>query len=272
MVEREGRDHGDGGIEVYQRQMVGQGQGDHGDGGMQVCDRQMVGQEDHDDGGIQLGDTEMAEQDERDRDERWIKNSSDDGSEAWSDTADDDKNEQDRVNDSGSDSNSDEDSFDDATIKNCSISIDGSWLTRGFASKHGFVSVISTETGKVLDMIYLCSTCRGCNRWKGSNRDNQDYLEWFTTHEETCPLNHEGSAQSMEAAGAVVLFQRSERLYDLRYKYFIGDGDSKGYAKVVAAQPYGPTFNILKKECVGHVQKRMGTRLRKLIAKNKGNF
>jgi hypothetical protein len=181
--------------------------------------------------------------------------------------------EHDSNSDSDSDSSEDDvENCDDGVVKSCSISIDGSWLTRGFASKHGFVSVISTETAKVLDMIYLCSTCRGCTKWKNTDQNNQDYLEWFAHHEPTCPLNHQGSAQSMEAAGAVILFQRSERLHNLRYKYFIGDGDSKSYAKVVAAQPYGPNFNILKKECVGHVQKRMGTRLRRLIAKNKGKF
>lgn len=31
--------------------------------------------------------------------------------------------------------------------------------------------------------------------------------------------------------------------------------------------PYGPNFSIEKLECVGHVQKRMGSRLRKLKLK-----
>lgn len=33
---------------------------------------------------------------------------------------------------------------------------------------------------------------------------------------------------------------------------------------VVSAQSYSPEFTVEKLECVGHVQKRMGSRLRKL--------
>ncbi|KYN27481.1 hypothetical protein ALC57_03136, partial [Trachymyrmex cornetzi] len=45
----------------------------------------------------------------------------------------------------------------------------------------------------------------------------------------------------------------------------IGDGDSKTFAGVKNAKPYGEDFEIYKKECVGHVQKRMGSRLRNLV-------
>lgn len=31
------------------------------------------------------------------------------------------------------------------------VSVDGSWLTRGKQSRHGFVTVISVDTGDVLD-------------------------------------------------------------------------------------------------------------------------
>ena len=46
----------------------------------------------------------------------------------------------------------------------------------------------------------------------------------------------------------------------LRFTTFIGDGDSKAFANLVAIKPYGD----VKHECVGHVQKRMGTALRTL--------
>ncbi len=45
---------------------------------------------------------------------------------------------------------------------------------------------------------------------------------------------------------------------------FIGDGDSSTFQTVSDAKPYGNDVLITKKECVGHVQKRLGTRLRKL--------
>lgn len=39
---------------------------------------------------------------------------------------------------------------------------------------------------------------------------------------------------------------------------------------MVESVPYGPGVEIKKLECVGHVQKRMGTRVRKLVKENKG--
>ena len=43
----------------------------------------------------------------------------------------------------------------------------------------------------------------------------------------------------------------------LKYVYYIGDGDSKGFKTVTAAKPYGDT-EIVKHECINHVQKRLG--------------
>lgn len=40
------------------------------------------------------------------------------------------------------------------------------------------------------------------------------------------------------------------------------------YSGVMNAKPYGENFVINKKECIGHIQKRMGTRLRDLVKKN----
>ena len=68
----------------------------------------------------------------------------------------------------------------------------------------------------------------------------------------------------MEAEAAPILWGRSEEQHRLRYTTFIGDGDSKGFTAVTNASPYGPDVAIEKEECVGHVQKRVGTNLRKL--------
>lgn len=62
----------------------------------------------------------------------------------------------------------------------------------------------------------------------------------------------------------VEMFRRSLPRYNIRYKYYLGDGDSQSYPAVVSAQPYGPEFTVEKLECVGHVQKRIGSRLGKL--------
>ena len=59
-------------------------------------------------------------------------------------------------------------------------------------------------------------------------------------------------------------------VFNFRYNPFIGDGDSKAYRRVEQEKPYGEDFTVRKEECVGHVQKRMGTNLRKLLDSKKG--
>lgn len=44
----------------------------------------------------------------------------------------------------------------------------------------------------------------------------------------------------------------------------------KGFASVLENKPYGDNVDICKLECVGHVQKRVGTRLRRLKKAKKG--
>ncbi|XP_048514028.1 uncharacterized protein LOC125501683 isoform X2 [Athalia rosae] len=61
----------------------------------------------------------------------------------------------------------------------------------------------------------------------------------------------------------VRIFQRSEENYCVRYVGYIGDGDAKTYQSIVNANPYGIKA-VKELECTGHVQKRMGTRLRRL--------
>ena len=159
----------------------------------------------------------------------------------------------------------------DSEMIECGVTVDGTWLNRGVSSRHGFVSVISVDTGEVLDYHYMCSVCPDCETWE--DKTSQEYLELFVEHEPKCKLNYEGSSQNMETEGASILFGRSAEKHNLRYNPFIGDGDSKAYNRVLREKPYGPDFQIKKEECIGHIQKRMGTRLRNLINKMKGkNF
>lgn len=57
------------------------------------------------------------------------------------------------------------------------------------------------------------------------------------------------------------MFERAERSRGLKYVDFYGDGDSKSHAAI--KDIYGPN-SVRKLECIGHVQKRVGCRLRKL--------
>ncbi|GFT74871.1 uncharacterized protein TNCV_1673361 [Trichonephila clavipes] len=70
----------------------------------------------------------------------------------------------------------------------------------------------------------------------------------------------------MEAVGATRIFQRSIVKRGLKYAHYYGDGDSKGFISV--KDTYGKD-SVAKYECIGHVQKRVGARLRKLKSKNK---
>ena len=75
----------------------------------------------------------------------------------------------------------------------------------------------------------------------------------------------------MEIAGEVTIFKRSLDKNNLRYVSYIGDGDTSSYNEVNNSKPYGD-FEIIKKECVGHVQKRSRTRLRTLRTTLKGKI
>ena len=76
----------------------------------------------------------------------------------------------------------------------------------------------------------------------------------------------------MESAGAVKLFKRSVERHQLRYTSYIGDGDSSSYSDVVNSHPYGEGVKIDKLECLGHLQKSMGSRCRSLRQSLKGNI
>ncbi|GFW11564.1 uncharacterized protein TNCV_3810831 [Trichonephila clavipes] len=75
---------------------------------------------------------------------------------------------------------------------------------------------------------------------------------------------HVGSSGAMEPVGVYRIFERSAQM---RCVQFYGDGDSKSIEafKIV----YGEN-SVKKFECIGHIKKRVGSRLRKLKLKQKG--
>ena len=62
-------------------------------------------------------------------------------------------------------------------------------------------------------------------------------------------------------AGACRIWQCSEEKNRLRYTTFLGDGDSKSFSAVSQEVSYP----VAKIDCVGYVQKRLGTRKRKCL-------
>ena len=154
---------------------------------------------------------------------------------------------------------------DHAQIEDCQVAIDGTWQKRGFASLNGVVIATSCE-GKVIDYQVLSKNCKSCQIWS-SKKGTPEYDSWKEEHQ--CKVNHTKSAGAMEAVGAVNIFCESIEKYKLRYLKYIGDGDTESFVKVVQTRPYGDLLPI-KLECVGHVQKRLGARLRKLRHTFKG--
>jgi hypothetical protein len=146
----------------------------------------------------------------------------------------------------------------------CGVSIDGTWQKRGYSSHNGVVTVISLDTQKC---EVLSDKCQQCQKW-GKKIQDPRYNAWQASHK--CKINHEGSAGSMETAGAVRICERSLATRGLKYTKMLGDGDSSTYNTIVDREPYGDHCIPEKLECIGHVQKRVGSRLRKLKTSNKG--
>ena len=91
----------------------------------------------------------------------------------------------------------------------------------------------------------------------------EKWKNWCDKHKATCYINHSGSSGSMETQHE--MFLRSIDKNGLRYTNFVGDGDSNCYASVCEALRNAPTcysYEVKKEECVGHIQKRIGTGIR----------
>ncbi|KAG8291178.1 hypothetical protein J6590_108179 [Homalodisca vitripennis] len=132
--------------------------------------------------------------------------------------------------------------------RDISAGFDGTWQRRGHQSLNGVVTCTSIDSGKVLDVEVLSKYCVCLDKDK---------------HDDSCTANHKGSSVSMEGAGIRRIFLRSEEKYKVRYTSYLGDGDSNSFDSVIQLNPYGNT-KIKKLECVNHVCKRMGSRLRRL--------
>lgn len=149
------------------------------------------------------------------------------------------------------------------------VSGDGTWKKRGFTSLFGVTTLIGIYCNKVIDTVVKSSCCQSCNLWK-NKYGTAEYETWKSSHDDECTINHQGFTGKMEVNAVKEMFSRSMDKFQVKYKRYVRDGDSKTYKSLVEAMVYGEDFVIEKKECVGHVEKRMGTRLRNAKKKNKG--
>ena len=185
------------------------------------------------------------------------------------------------------------------------VTFDGTWSKRGHTANYGFGFVISVDTGKVLDYGFRSKICWECNNQR-FDPNSQEYQQWYESHNEHCSKNFEGSSGNMEVEIAKELWERSKES-KLHYKYMVSDGDSKAYSAIwnvygscktceqfetlsrqskeykqwISSEDHeewktqhedgsAVCSRVMKLDCIGHVQKRMGTALRELKKKSKG--
>lgn len=157
---------------------------------------------------------------------------------------------------------------DNKGVLNIDVSFDGTWMTKGHKSHIGAAFVMDVISGMTIDYEVLSNFCRSCAIMQ-KKKDKKAFEEWRkTVHVGTCQKHFDGKSGSMEPVGAERIWGRSQDK-GFRYVSFIGDGDSSSYKTVCNMQggkgPYSDAgINVVKEECINHVQKRMGTRLRKL--------
>ncbi len=137
------------------------------------------------------------------------------------------------------------------------VTCDGTWSKRGFTALYGVVVVASWKTGQVLDVEVLSKHCASCTQRTEEDKDSDEYQAWWAKHKDSCSINYEGSSPAMECAGALRIWKRSVEERSLRYTSVICDGDSKMANLLNSSKPYGEGVDIVKHECVGHVQKRL---------------
>ena len=131
------------------------------------------------------------------------------------------------------------------------VSSDGAWQKRGHDSLNEIATIIQNDVGQSIDYRVLSKKWNVYSKWE-TKKDTVEFEKFISQHE--CPINHTGSAGSMEAKGVVECFQSSVKNRKLRYTKLIRNGDSKTHTSIVTADPY-PGVKVEKLQCIGHIQK-----------------
>lgn len=137
------------------------------------------------------------------------------------------------------------------------ISVDGSWMKRGYHSLMGVVTAMNPKTNQVIDVFPMSKYCQVCKMDVNKQRQPGSAC--------TCNFDPQASSGSMEVFGATEIFKRSRESRGLEYKKYLGDGDSKAYNAACALGLYP----IEKLECINHFAKRFKRRCEEFIKKSK---
>lgn len=122
------------------------------------------------------------------------------------------------------------------------VVVDGSWSKRSYNKNYsalsGVSSIVGAHTGKVLWIGVKNKYCVICVRNANKNTEPPSLF---------CTRNYTGSSSDMEWTSILEGFEKSVKLYNLRYLKVVADGDSSTYAKLIEHRPYG-TRRIIKIE------------------------
>ena len=95
---------------------------------------------------------------------------------------------------------------DNEFIADTVVSSDGSWQKRGYDSLDGIVTIIQNDVGKCINICVLSKKGIACTS-REKRQGTLEYEKFVSEH--NCPINHSGSAGSMETSGVVECFQLS---------------------------------------------------------------
>ena len=132
------------------------------------------------------------------------------------------------------------------------------------------VTGISVDTGKCIYYRIRMKNCKICQSWEG-REDSGEYEEFISAHELNFDTNHHRPAGSVDDDELIKCLKVTEKNRKLRYINYLGNGDSKSFLEISKLDIY-PQKQVKKLECVGHIQKRLGSRMRKLKSTKKGPF
>ena len=132
---------------------------------------------------------------------------------------------------------------------------------RGYASLNGVLPKCLHRANA------LMWSCQRNARLANVGRGRKKYHILLNGKKRMCKINYEGSAGSMKSTGVMAIYHSSisKHGYDVQH---ISEMATKSFQDVVKPSPY-PSI-VVKNLNVGHVQKRVGKRLRGLKLRYKG--
>lgn len=94
-----------------------------------------------------------------------------------------------------------------------------------------------------------------------------EYQEWYINHEEKSTKKSRGLSQKNGGRCDYRNVFKTREMYGMKYDNYIGNGNSKTFKTILDQNPCDDEFQIVKSECIGHVEKRMDTRLQNIKKK-----